>query len=129
MNFDLSNVCDWYIPGNNGTQLSVLKVVDELGRVIWRKRYIVTVSAGTGGVNGSHFLYYPSTSQQTKSISLPTRTGYKIVSWTFTGYTGATPSVSGSTVMIPANTYGNFTMTPTWSKDYITITFDSNGGS
>ena len=92
-------------------------------------QYTVTVSPGAGGAGGAGFTYYASESSQTKTITPPTRTGYKITGWTFTGYTGTTPSASGSTVTIPANTYGNITMTPTWGEDYITITFNSNGGS
>lgn len=90
--------------------------------------YTVTVSPGEGGEGGAGFTYYASVSSQTKTITPPTRTGYKITGWTFTGYTGATPSASGSAVTIPANTYGDITMTPTWSEDYITITFNSNEG-
>ena len=91
--------------------------------------YTVTVSPGTGGTGGAGFTYSVSGSSQAKTITPPTRTGYKITGWTFTGHTGTTPSASGSTVTIPANTYGDITMTPTWSEDYITITFNSNGGS
>lgn len=91
--------------------------------------YTATVAPGTGGSGGSTFEYTVSSSSQTKTIEFPTRIGYGIGSWTIVDYGGTKPSVSGTTVTIPANTYGGFTMTPTWTANTYTVTFDANGGT
>ena len=84
--------------------------------------YTVTVFPGTGVTVTAPFThiftYYASGFSQTKTIIPLTCAGYKITGWVLTGYTGASPSISvnGSIVTIPANTRGDFTITPTWSK-------------
>ena len=95
--------------------------------------YTVTVATGSGGSGGSTFTYTASDSQQTKTITLPTKTGYSITSWASTGHTGNAPTVSGTTVTIPAKTFGAFTLTPTWKANTYTISFSAGdhgtGGS
>lgn len=91
------------------------------------KNFTVTVSTGAADASGGgSFRYQRSTAVQTGNVSLPTRTGYKIGSWTFTGWNVASPSINGSTVTIPAKTYGNILITPTWVQDLISITYHRN---
>ena len=84
--------------------------------------YTVTVKPN-GGTGGSCPKYTVSTVQQTKTVTKPTRTGYWISGWTVTGATGGTPTVSESTLTIPANVYGNLTLEPTWTPVSYTISY------
>ena len=90
--------------------------------------YTVTVDKN-GGTGGSGTTYTISSSRQTKTITLPTRTGYSITGWTVSGATGTTPTVSGTTLTIPANVYGNLTLTPTWTVNKYTVTFHDPSGA
>lgn len=90
--------------------------------------YTVTVNPN-GGTGGSCPGYSTSTSSQTKNVTLPTLTGNHITSWTIAGASGGTPSVSGTTLTIPRNTYGNLTLTPNWMADTYTVDLRTNGGA
>ena len=86
--------------------------------------------------SGSYGTYHPtsyntSTSQQTITISNPTRGGYTFSSWTISRSSsgGSRPTISGTTLTIPANSYGNITLTANWSARSYTITVNANGGS
>lgn len=91
--------------------------------------YAITVAPGTSGTGGGTYSYTTSASSQTKTVAIPTRTGYRITAWSFSGYTGTAPSISGSTLTIPASTYGSFTATPTWTVNTYSVEFNANGGS
>ena len=94
-----------------------------------RVTYTVTV-APNGGSGGSCPSYTVSASQQTKTITLPTRTGYSIASsWGVSGAKDGKPTVSGNTLTIPAGTYGNLTLTPTWTANEYSLTVNPNSGS
>lgn len=82
-----------------------------------------------GGYGGSIPSYTISSSAQTKTITLPTRTGHSISGWSFSGYDGTAPSISGTTLTIPANTIGNFTATPTWRAHTYSVVFNANNGT
>ena len=90
--------------------------------------YTATVSAGEGGSGGWTREYATSNDPQAFTVTLPTRTGYQIAEWTATGYEGEPPTISETTLTIPARTAGDFTMTPTWEAITYTIDFDGNGG-
>ncbi|MDR2640080.1 MAG: hypothetical protein LBC61_01815 [Candidatus Peribacteria bacterium] len=50
--------------------------------------------------------YSISTSQQTKTLTPPARTGYTFKDWTITTQaTGGTTTITGNTLTIPANIY------------------------
>lgn len=87
--------------------------------------YTVTTKPN-GGTGGGSITYTYKTASQTKAVPLPTRTGYHITGWSFTGHTGSNPSISGSTLTIPGGTYGNITATPTWTANTYTIAFNKN---
>jgi uncharacterized repeat protein (TIGR02543 family) len=84
--------------------------------------YTITMDAngGSGGSNPS--TYQINTTAQTRTFTLPTRTGYTLSSWTVTGHTGTTPTVSSSTLTLPANAYGNLTIKANWTPTAYTLT-------
>ena len=111
-----------YAWGDGGTETR-----DFAWRIV-EGHYTATVSAGEGGRGGWTREYTTSNDPQALTVTLPTRTGYSISDWTPTGATGGTPTISGTTLTIPARTAGDFTMTPTWEPITYTIDFDGNGG-
>ena len=91
--------------------------------------YTVTVNPN-GGTGGSCPGYtFSATIAQHLQITLPTKSGYHISSWATSGASGGTPSISGTTLTIPAETYGNLTLTPTWAINTYTVTFVNWDGS
>lgn len=84
--------------------------------------YTISYSLG-GGTAGSSkpTSYTVSSSSQTKTVSNPTRTNYIFngwtVSWTNSTYGGTRPSISGTTLTIPANSYGAITLTASWTQN------------
>lgn len=89
-----------------------------------------------GGSSVSSTTYTKSSSSQTQSLSTPTKSGYTFsgwtVSWTDTlGHGTTLPTISGTTLTIPTNCFGNITLKASWTKDSsvsYTITFNTNGG-
>lgn len=65
--------------------------------------------------------YSVSSSSQTLTVSTPSRSNYIFngwtVSWTNSTYGGTKPSISGTKLKIPANTYGNITLTANWTQN------------
>ncbi|MBE6142274.1 MAG: hypothetical protein E7175_05505 [Erysipelotrichaceae bacterium] len=83
--------------------------------------YDVTFDNG-GGLGGSisRTSYSTSGSSQTITVTAPTKTGYKNPTYSVTrtgAYGGSAPTVSGSTITIPANSYGTFTINTAWSPN------------
>ena len=91
--------------------------------------FTATVSAGEGGSGGLSYTYRTSQDPKARQITLPTRTGYQLTQWTASGYVGDAPTVSGTTLTIPARTAGDFTLTPTWTPVTYTITYDYKQGT
>ena len=123
----------WYTAASGGTKVESTTTVSITENqplyAHWTANsYTVTVNPGTGGTGGSCPNYTFSTSNQTKTITLPTRAGYSISSWSVIGATSGTPFANGSTLTIPGGTYGDLTLTPTWTANSYTVTFkDWNG--
>ena len=113
---------DNYAWGDGGTETR-----DFAWRIV-EGHYTATVSAGEGGHGGWTHEYATSKDPQAFTFTLPTRTGYRIAEWTASGYEGEPPTISGTTLTIPARTAGDFAMTPTWEPITYTIDFDGNGG-
>lgn len=94
-------------------------------------QYTITLdnNGGSGGSLGKT-TYTTSPSAQTISITNPTaKTGYHFDYYTFNGYSGSTPSISGTTLTIPANTYGNLTITAIWSPNTYTVHYSPYGST
>lgn len=94
-------------------------------------QYTITLdkNGGSGGSLGKT-TYTTSPSAQTISITNPTaKTGYHLDHYTFAGYSGSIPSVSGTTLTIPANTYGNLTLTAIWSPNTYTVHYSPYGST
>ena len=74
-----------------------------------------------------------TSTDQLIAISSPTATAYEFAGWSVawgTGENGGTlPSVSGTTLTILGNTYGNIVVTATWTADSYDINYSLNGGS
>ncbi len=86
--------------------------------------YTISYSLG-GGTKGSSAptSYTASESKQTKTISNPTRSGYTFNSWSISRsgtYGGTAPTKSGTTLTIPAKSYGNITLTASWTAVSVT---------
>ena len=102
------------------------------------RQYNITLiqNSGTGGsINTA--TYNTPTSKQTRTLTNPTRAGYTFggwtVSWTDSTHSSTLPTVSGTTLTIPANCYGNITLTAKWDIIEYTITYTGssmtvNGG-
>lgn len=94
-------------------------------------QYTITLDKN-GGSDGSlgKTTYTTSPSAQTISITNPTaKTGYHLDHYNFSGYSGSIPSVSGTTLTIPANTYGNLTLTAIWSPNTYTVHYSPYGST
>ena len=97
------------------------------------RQYNITLNqnSGTGGsINTA--TYNTSTSSQTRTLTNPTRAGYRFAGWAIKvdgSYSGEAPTVSGTTLTIPANCYGNITLTANWTLAIYTITFERNSGT
>jgi len=81
-----------------------------------------------GGSGVSSTTYTVSTSSQTKTISQPTRTGYTFGGWTVS-CSGGSPTISGTTLTIPANCTGAITLTANWTPIKYYVKYNPNGGS
>lgn len=93
------------------------------------KAYAVTIDPndGTGGECDG---YTVSGKAQTRTVTPPTREGHTIQSWQVSGATGGSPWVNAENVLtIPANTYGDLTLTPEWKADTFTITYKPGSGT
>ena len=125
----------WWTAASNGTQItSSTKVAITAAQTLyahWTGNEYTLSFAQNGGSGGalSSANYTTSPSDQTITVTEPTRNGWTRTSWTIAGYTGTAPSISGTTLTIPANTYGNITVTPVWSGKTYTITWSANGGT
>ena len=125
----------WHTASSGGTQVTdSTKVTNSSNHTLYAHwtgiQYTLTFSqnGGSGGALSSAN-YTTSPSDQTITVTEPTRNGWTRTSWTIAGYTGTAPSISGTTLTIPANTYGNITVTPVWSGKTYTITWSANGGT
>ena len=85
---------------------------------------IVNLDGGTGVSNTT---YDGSSASQTKTIASPTRTGYIFSGWTVS-CSGGSPSISGTTLTIPANCTGDITLTASWTAITYTVAYNKNGG-
>ena len=119
----------WYTSASGGTKVeSGTKVAITAAQTLYAhwtaNTYSITVApnGGTGG-SASPATYQISTTAQTVALTRPTRAGYSFSSWTTTKGT-----VSGDTLTIPANAYGNITLTANWAANSYTVTFNANGG-
>ena len=69
------------------------------------------------------------------TLTSPTRTGFTFngwsVEWTDSTHSSASPTLSGTSLIITTNCYGNITLTATWTANTYTNTlnYDANGGS
>lgn len=70
--------------------------------------------------------YTVKTSEQTITLTQPTKVGYTFAKWTVSG-AGAT--ISGNTLTIPANGYGDIAVTASWNIVNYTISYNLNGGN
>lgn len=78
-----------------------------------------------GGSGASGTNYTVSTSSQTRTIAPPSRTGYTFSSWSIS-CAGGNPTISGTTLTIPAGCYGEIAMTAVWTPITYTIQYNSN---
>ena len=129
----------WTIAGYTGTAPSISGTTltipaNTYGNItvtpVWSgNTYTITWSAngGTGG-KVSKTSYTVSASSQTATITAPTRNGYSVSGYSVTGNSG-TATISGTTLTIAANTYGNLTVKANWSPNTIKITLNKNGGT
>lgn len=79
--------------------------------------YSISIKQGEGGTGGSVSPdnYNTSTEQQEVEITPPTW-AWHTLAWTVSGAKGGTPSVKDNVLTIPQNTYGDLTLTPTWTQ-------------
>ncbi|MBQ7977252.1 MAG: InlB B-repeat-containing protein [Clostridia bacterium] len=81
-----------------------------------------TLNSGTAG-SSKPTSYTASASKQTKTVSNPTRSNYDFDGWTVTRsgtYGGTAPTISGTTLTIPASSYGNITLEASWTASTYT---------
>ncbi|MBP5091556.1 MAG: InlB B-repeat-containing protein, partial [Bacilli bacterium] len=95
--------------------------------------YTVTYNANGGTVSPTSSKYKTNkntTTSTTQNINLPTptRNGYTFAGWT-TSKSDTTSISNKTTLTINGNTYGNFTVTASWSVTPYTISYDLGGGT
>lgn len=89
--------------------------------------YDITVNLGGGsGTSGAN--YTVSSSSQTRTIATPTRTGYTFSQWSVS-CDGGSPTISGTTLTIPANCYGAIALTAVWTGNQYTVTLDNQAAT
>lgn len=123
------------LPSVSGTTLTI--PANTSGNITltanWSARsYNITYNLGGGSHGSTHPTTYTfSASRQTKTISNPTRVGYTFNSWTISrsSYGGSAPTISGTTLTIPASSYGNITLTANWSANIYYIVYNGNGAT
>lgn len=127
-----SNTRSTYV--SSSTHVTATSKVDEaMKRTLFAQwtgvSYTLTFSqnGGSGGALSSTS-YTTSHNTQTFTITEPTRAGWTRTGWTVSGNNGSA-TVSGTTLTIAGDTYGNITVTPVWSGKTYTITWSANGGT
>ena len=127
-----SNTRSTYV--SSSTHVTATSKVDEaMNRTLFAQwtgvSYTLTFSqnGGSGGKLSSTS-YTTSHNTQTITITEPTRAGWTRTGWTVSGNNGSA-TVSGTTLTIAGDTYGNITVTPVWSGKTYTITWSANGGT
>ena len=124
----------WWTTASGGTEMTSTSIALRGNETLYAHwtgiQYTLTFdqNGGSGGAL-SAANYNTSPSAQTVTVTEPTRNGWTRTGWSITGYTGTAPSISGTTLTIPANTYGNITVTPVWTGNTYTITWSANGGT
>ena len=98
----------------------------------WTGRsYTISYTLNSGSYGSSHpSSYTVSASARTYTVSKPTRTGYTFSSWRLSRsgtYGGSPPTISGTTLRVPANSYGNIRLTANWTANRYTVYFNSSG--
>ena len=89
--------------------------------------YNINYNLNGGSYGSSHpSTYNSSTSSQRLTVSKPSRTGYTFSSWTVSG---ASASLSGTTLTIPAKATGNITLTANWTANTYYIKYNGNGAT
>jgi len=108
----------WYESSTfSGTAVTSISSTDTGNKTYYAKwtgkAYNITVNCN-GGSGPSSTTYTVAESTQTKTISNPTRSNFTFNGWTIT-CSGGLPIISGTTLTIPANCYGDITMTAKWN--------------
>ena len=132
-----SNNTGWYTAASAGTELAspFTPTADQTIYAQWTATPYTIKINNNGGSNGSvnNASYTIGTSAQTRTLTNPTRAGYNFaswkVSWTDSTHSATLPTVSGTTLTIPANCYGNVTLTANWTPINYTLTYNANGGN
>ena len=97
--------------------------------LVERSSYSISYNLNGGNVSGSPpTSYSTSTSARSYTIANPTRDYYNFTGWAISRSSsgGAAPTISGTTLSIPANSYGNITLTANWELQKFNLTFRSN---
>ena len=66
---------------------------------------------------------------QTITLEIPTRNGYTFGGWEISSDNASATLLSNETLNIPANSYGNITLTAKWEVIIYMVTTDENGGT
>lgn len=111
----------WKIDGKANVKKNTLSKVasDVTLEAQWKvNKYKLTVKTDTGLFSDKK---YTLNYGETKTIEVPTKTGYTFKGWTFEGK----GSISGNTIKIGE---GDATLIANWQINTYTVNFDSNGG-
>ena len=123
-----------YYTGEKDADASVFssKYISANGKYIQTKQFTATI-LGLGSLSGTTVSYYAESSDQTKTLDTNARVGYThsgyTVAWSDTNHSDTLPTATTTTLSIPAKAYGNVTLTPTWTINTYTVTFNANDGS
>ena len=121
----------WYTASSSGTKVETTTKLNQsnpANTTIYAQwtaiEYTISIDEN-GGESVDDLTYKTSTSQQTKTLTQPTRTGYTFNKWEITTNCTGTASVSGSTLTIPANAYGNITVRVNWTANTYTVEYSA----
>ena len=120
-------------PSINGTALTI--PAETTGNITltanWsRASYSISYDLNGGSYGSSHpSSYTASSSSQNITVSNPTHPNYVFTSWSISRSSsgGNSPYFSGTTLVIPANSYGNITLTANWGSSNYTVIMESSG--
>lgn len=135
--FLLNGSCNYIAKytGSKNASASIFdsQIISASGKYLKTRGFTTTVVDNGGSLKGNIKTYYPSMSEQSFAIGSNTKTGSTLtgytVAWADTTHSTTLPTATTSRMSIPANAYGNVSLTPTWSSHTYTIKYNGNGAT
>ena len=135
--FPLDGNCNYIAKytGSKNASASIFdsSIISASGKYLKTRGFTTTVVDNGGSLKGNIKTYYPSSKSQSVAIGENKKTGSTLtgytVAWADTTHSATLPTATTSALTIPATTYGNISLTPTWNTHTYTIKYNGNGST